>query len=211
MKYMKDKVMVVCVCGLAGSGKDTFARMLQERNKDVTKGQAYMDVVTSYTTRPMRNGEMQSREHHFLTEVPEDVELFAFAKYGEALYWTTEYQIRQHDVTIYVVDEQGIAQIQAKAKAYAESMTAYRNTKSGNHHRPWEFKVLNVLVTASDEIRRERCQDEGRLARDKGRNLDDVAFDYVVENNGSLTELKLKAAYVHTAIANIWNRYSKDE
>lgn len=50
---------LICLIGPSGSGKTTLAEML------VPMG---IDTIRSYTTRPMRPGERQGREHIFITD-----------------------------------------------------------------------------------------------------------------------------------------------
>lgn len=52
--------MIVILCGKSGAGKDRIM-------KDFIKRVAATPIV-SYTTRPMREGEKNHREYHFITE-----------------------------------------------------------------------------------------------------------------------------------------------
>lgn len=52
--------MIVILCGKSGAGKDRIM-------KDFIKRVAATPIV-SYTTRPMREGEVNHREYHFITE-----------------------------------------------------------------------------------------------------------------------------------------------
>lgn len=47
--------------GKSASGKDTIYRQIMERNPELLP-------VVSYTTRPIRQGEKEGREYHFVTE-----------------------------------------------------------------------------------------------------------------------------------------------
>ena len=56
------KYQLVALIGKAGSGKDTIL-------KDVVKAyELPMNIVVSYTTRPMREGETEGKEYHFISE-----------------------------------------------------------------------------------------------------------------------------------------------
>lgn len=48
-----------CICGETSSGKDTLIRMIMNYFQDVLK------PVCSHTSRPMREGEVDGREHYF--------------------------------------------------------------------------------------------------------------------------------------------------
>ena len=60
---MKNKkYQLVALIGKAGSGKDTIL-------KDVVKAyKLSMNIIVSYTTRPMREGETEGKEYHFISE-----------------------------------------------------------------------------------------------------------------------------------------------
>ena len=50
-----------CIMGKSASGKDTiFKKLTQDENLDLKR-------VVSYTTRPMREGEQEGVEYHFVT------------------------------------------------------------------------------------------------------------------------------------------------
>ena len=60
---MKNKkYQLVALIGKAGSGKDTIL-------KDVVRAyELPMNIIVSYTTRPMREGETEGKEYHFISE-----------------------------------------------------------------------------------------------------------------------------------------------
>ena len=51
---------LICIVGETGSGKDTLARHLEKEYG--------LKKVVSYTTRPIRQGETDGVEHHFITD-----------------------------------------------------------------------------------------------------------------------------------------------
>ena len=50
--------MINFICGRSGSGKDTIAKELLEKYPD-------LQPIVTYTTRPMRPGEIDGKEYHF--------------------------------------------------------------------------------------------------------------------------------------------------
>lgn len=76
---------LITIIGPSGAGKDTVALMLS-----AILG---YDVLCSYTTRPMREGEVDGKEHHFVKEcnVPKS-EMLAYTRYGNYEYWTEKKQ-----------------------------------------------------------------------------------------------------------------------
>lgn len=64
---------IVAIIGPSGAGKDTVA--------DIIADMMGFEKLISYTTRPMREGEKQGREHHFVGHVshlPKSVWLIPF-------------------------------------------------------------------------------------------------------------------------------------
>lgn len=51
--------MINFICGRSGSGKDTIAKELLEKYHD-------LQPIVTYTTRPMRPGEIDGKEYSFL-------------------------------------------------------------------------------------------------------------------------------------------------
>ena len=53
--------MIVVLVGESGSGKSTIANLIQERDPSFSK-------IITYTTRPMRDGEADGVDYHFVSE-----------------------------------------------------------------------------------------------------------------------------------------------
>lgn len=53
--------MIVVLVGESASGKSTIAKMLEQKQPTFSK-------VVTYTTRPMRNGEFDGVDYHFITD-----------------------------------------------------------------------------------------------------------------------------------------------
>ena len=51
---------IICIVGKTSSGKDTITRHIMEKFG--------LGMVCSYATRPMREGEVNGREHYFVTK-----------------------------------------------------------------------------------------------------------------------------------------------
>lgn len=90
---------LITITGPSGAGKDTIARIMSEMTD--------WPIICSYTTRPMREGEQDGREHHFVKRLSADTaDVLAYTQYGDYEYWATVDQIK--DIAIYVVDEAGL-------------------------------------------------------------------------------------------------------
>lgn len=98
---LMSKPLLLCVVGRSGSGKTSLVEYLANH--------ADIPTVVSYTTRPMREGEQDGREHWFVgvDRVPTDG-MVAYTKYGGHYYWTEESQFK-HSLMTYVIDEAGLA------------------------------------------------------------------------------------------------------
>lgn len=57
-----NKKPLFCICGESACGKDTLVSLLIEKYEGKLK------EICSYTTRPMRDGETEGKEHYFVTE-----------------------------------------------------------------------------------------------------------------------------------------------
>lgn len=155
---MKQKI--ITIIGKSGAGKDTVARML-----------SYItgyDLICSYTTRPMRAGEVEGREHHFVKECHTPKEkMLAYTEYGGYEYWTEADQVK--GTAIYVIDEKGLV---ALSEAFPD------------------IDLVNIYVSAKPETLKARGIEPERTQRDEHRvRLDIDVFDYVVFNNGTEFDL----------------------
>lgn len=142
---MAKKPLFVLI-GKSGSGKDTVVDLLADIG---------WKRVSSYTTRPMRAGEQNGREHTFLSNSeydqikPEDI--VAQTLFAGNRYCATKQQLDGAD--IYIVDKKGLEDV--------------RKNYSG--------PMLAIYLDSSDKTRRERMarrgdvpeQIENRLKNDR--------------------------------------------
>lgn len=157
---------LITITGPSGAGKDTVARMMS----DMTD----WPVLCSYTTRPMREGEVDGREHHFVKEcnVPRD-KMLAYTRYGGYEYWTTIDQIG--DTAIYVIDEVGLKELKER-------------------HPDIEVYAIHIF---RDTIARLRDGVKlSRLLRDEERakNAPRIEYNRRIRNVGTLDELRFNIA-----------------
>lgn len=119
-------------------------------------------------TRPMRDGEVNGKEHFFVKECKTPKEdMLAYTEYGGYEYWTELAQVE--DTAIYVIDEKGFLGI--------------------CEHFP-DIELMSIYVAAKPETLKARGIAPERTNRDEYRvSLDINSFDYVISNNSSLYRL----------------------
>ncbi|MFW5563451.1 MAG: guanylate kinase [Prevotella sp.] len=157
------KTVILCIIGASGSGKTTI------EGKLVRYRPGTYNRIVSHTTRPMREDEVQGREHIFTTpdERPPREQMLAYTRYGEYEYWADEADIVPDCVNTYVIDVDG-----------------YHYLKEHFGDR-YDIRVMYVR-------RRNNTVDSERRNRDRGRltlNAEDV--DVLYNNNGTLVSLEL--------------------
>ena len=70
------KSTILAIVGPSGSGKTTLAEHLKDKLN--------IPVIVSYTTRPIRDGEIDGKDHHFVSEqdMPPHEKMLAYTKFG---------------------------------------------------------------------------------------------------------------------------------
>ena len=161
---MKPKILAFV--GPSGSGKTTLVEHI--------KKELGIEVVVSYTTRPMRDGEVNGVDHHFVSEsdMPAKSEMLAYTKFGSYHYWTELNQIPE-GVCSYVIDEKGLVMLWEQFDS--------------------QFDIVPILIKRNFDILKNEI-DKERLLRDKGRvKIEESAYRAVIYNNSSLDEFKKSA------------------
>lgn len=123
------KKLVIAIVGPSGSGKTTLSLYLKE--------QGY-NLITSYTTRPKREEEIEAVDHYFVEEAPEQIkekiingriDAVAHTEYGSHYYWTTFEQFSDTKPNVYVIDEYGLQGMMEKFSSEFDFITVYLNFK----------------------------------------------------------------------------------
>lgn len=155
---MKQKI--IAIMGPSGAGKDTVANILSFALN--------IPLLCSFTTRPMRDGEVNGKEYFFVKECKTPKEkMLAYTEYGGYEYWTELAQVK--DAAIYVIDERGFLGI-------CENFP--------------DIELMSIYVAAKPETLKDRGIAPERTNRDEYRvSLDINSFDYVISNNSSLYRL----------------------
>lgn len=162
---MNDKPIIIALVGPSGSGKTTLSLFLQEH--------CGIPAICSYTTRPMRPGEINGRDHWFVGpehNIPENPLAYTF--FGGNHYWTETSQIENLQMCTYVIDEKGLIELKEK----------------------WcdKYEILSVHI---DRQIRDNI-DEARILRDHERvNIDH--YDILLDNDKDLK------SFLQTAVTTI--------
>jgi len=168
--YMKGNLIIIT--SPSGGGKGTLI-------KEVLKNVLNIVYSVSYTTRPMRDGELNGRDYFFVgvTEFNDLIELGEFLEYAEVhgnFYGTSLKQIAAktnlgHDV-ILEIDVQGAKNVRAKIP---EAVSVFI--------LPPSFEVLRRRLIAR---KTEKQQDLSvRLQNSFGEVRNFNHFEYIVINN----------------------------
>lgn len=167
---MINKKTLILLVGETGVGKDTVANKLP-----------YHKII-SYTTRPMRNDEIDGINHIFITnwymdEIEHEDNVIAWTQTGDIRYCATANQLKE-DVNIYIINPDGVRYFKEKYKGP-------------------ELNVIVIGLYLPLEIRRSRCkvrsdfntsfekrvsaeQQDFELFRLNGE------FDYMIRNEDSI-------------------------
>ena len=148
--------------GAPGAGKGTQSDIVAEKYG--------IPFVVSYTTRPMREGEVDGVDHNFVSEkdMPDFDKMIAFTIFGGNKYWATHSQIGE-GVTSYVIDERGLLKM------------------IDNYNK---YRYVKVYV-----YRDNNDVDEDRKSRDENRIiLHDNFYDLVIVNNYNSVDEFLEGA-----------------
>lgn len=152
-QYMKPtgkRPIIIAVVGPSGSGKTTACR--------VTEKASGINLICSYTTRQMREGEIDGVDHYFVSEseMPPREQMLAYTFFGGNHYWTTLDQVM--DRNLYIVDEEGLRML-------------YKDSR---------YDVVSIYINRSE---RDGIDSE-RKDRDAEREPIPVGqYDFVVEND----------------------------
>lgn len=94
---------IIAFVGESGSGKTTIAQMLEKYN--------LFPSLVSYTTRPIRDNEINGVDHYFVSEniMPERDKMLAYTYFSGYHYWTELNDIKKcGSPIIYIIDEKGL-------------------------------------------------------------------------------------------------------
>lgn len=175
---------IIAIAGRSGAGKDLITKAVANK--------LGIEVVCSYTDRPLRPDEVNGKEHIFLSPAEMDEKLThpenicAYTKIGDTGFHycvdTALLNSMKGDVIFYIIDPKGIEFL--------------KNFKGND----CVYDIVPVVVSASDEIRRNRAikrngesvaydkrtQDEKEMS--DAFEHDPSNYEYRVVNNGEMQD-----------------------
>lgn len=166
---MNKRKTLILIVGETGAGKDTVANKLP------------WPKICSYSTRKMRNSDVQGKNHLFISdeemdELEKNKHILAWTKTGNIRYCATFDQLKE-DITIYIINPDGVRW--------------FKNTYDG----PELNVIIFGLYLPLDE-RKERCKTRSdfktafsQRVKDEQKDYDNFRlngdFDYLIRNDDS--------------------------
>lgn len=179
------KPFLLVLSSPSGGGKTTIARSLLD-------GRDELGYSVSATTRPLREGEADGRDYHFLTrdEFRRRIEAGAFvewAEYGGNLYGTlwseVEMLFSSGRIPVLDIDIQGARQIRA---AMPEAVLV--------------FVMPPSAAVLAERLKRRNTEAPGRIRQRlevAALEVESIpAYDYVVENDNLVTAVAIVASII---------------
>lgn len=161
--------MILAFSGLSGSGKSTIAKMISEKLE--------IPTIVTCTTRPMRPGEIDGIDYHFLSDDE-------FSK--ENMVAEEHFNVAGGDVWKYGIKEKDISENDCIVVLTPKGIEDIRNS---NHD------IVDIMITVDDTTRKDRIlkrNDNQSKEEIERRDLEDkIIFEsytpnLVVSNNFSV-------------------------
>ena len=182
------KIKVIAIIGKAGSGKDTLM-------KSILKWEPNIHEIVSFTSRPIRENEIDGVNYHFITPIEfrkriNDKQIFEYTVYNEDWYYGTGIESYKEDcINIGVFNPDGVRQLLLNPQV---EVTVFYTQANGKVRL---IRQLNREYNPNvNEIVRRYSTDEKDFS-----NLD---FDYTVLRNEYWEDIQINAEKILTVISN---------
>lgn len=167
-----------------------FLDLFYDRDKEIKLPNIIFRSVVSYTTRPMRDYEVDGREHWFVDDdkVNSEMEagnIVAYTEIGPYKYYVDKQTIDDTLNNLYIIDPKGIYYLMDHYNGERKFAIIYVNTKKSIRderakHRPG-YK---------EDIYKQRCSDENTQFYKFENCIDDYISNYnmkfyMISNNGN--------------------------
>ena len=135
-----------CIMGKSASGKDTiFKRLVQDRELD-------LKTVVSYTTRPMREGEQEGVEYHFVSPRM----LSAFRDKGQVIECRDYHTV--HGLWSYFMVDDGQIELESGSYLVMGTLESYRKMREYYGAEA----LVPIYIQVEDGLRLQRALDRER-------------------------------------------------
>ena len=182
--------MLVILSGVAGAGKDTVKKELIKRMKDV-------DTLPSYTSRPIREGDVEGGTYNFVTkeefeEMIENGDFYEYDVHHDNYYGTSKKllndKIKEGKIIVKDIDVNGTEHLKDLLKADTKIITIFLRVSKEELKRRLKERI-DKPSPAEIRLRLSRFEyEESRI------NL----YDYVLKND----DLEKTVQIVMTIIEN---------
>jgi len=141
---------IYCICGKSSTGKDTvYKRLLADESLK-------LDQLVTYTTRPIREGEVNGREYYFVDEV-EAGRLYEEGKIVESRAYNTV-----HGIWKYMTVDNGDIELESKSYVVIGTLESYVQIR--NYFG--KDRVIPIMIDIDDGERLERALRRERKQKD---------------------------------------------
>lgn len=182
----KKIMTIICLIGPSGSGKTTLAEAIAA---------AGLPTIHSYTTRPMRPGEQDGREHIFIRESEAHHLLttrrpMAYTNFGGYRYFALWEQIINRPAITYVIDEAGYHSL------LTQSIELQDELKNAYGICIDHIELLPIRIERSEEALAATI-DPARLRRDAGREAFDGTIPYRIVIHNDAPDAQALTTWAH--------------
>lgn len=144
-------ITIIALQGKTSSGKDSAARFI--------KTEYGIEPVVSFATRPIRESEVEGREHYFVNDeemdeiVKDETSILAFVQFPKTgyRYCASTKNLKDGSVMTYIIDPSGLQWLK--------------------DHRP-DVNVISLFFDLSEDVIRERALNRGDNMKDIDARLD---------------------------------------
>ena len=147
---------LICILGRTSSGKDTLAKKIISFFSDV-------NILVSYTTRPIRDYETDGLDHYFITEEEyrdkyADKDKLAYTEINGYRYFTLKDNVALSKKTIYIIDPKGLEDIYANKDGSFHLRTIYVKADENTRRERYNSREQNVTVPFDERNSKEKEQ-----------------------------------------------------
>jgi len=174
---------IYCICGKSSSGKDTvYKRLLADESLKLNQ-------LVTYTTRPIREGEVNGREYFFIDEA-QAIKLHEEGKIVESRAYNTVFGIWK-----YMTVDDGDIELNEKSYIVIGTLESYVQIR--NYFG--KDKVVPVMIDVDDGVRLERALKRERLQPNP--KYDEMCRRFLADS-ADFSEDKVRSAGIEKVFVN---------